>query len=270
MVRAVKPKRWVFVLGCYNSGTTLLDHLLGQHPEISNLPSEGVDLTRGLPAPEAFGWPRLWYKCHEEIEVAFQLSCPDPQRITKDWSFWFDRKAPVVVEKSIANSLRIEWLNRNFNNPLFIWIVRNGYCVAEGIRRRSALSASIPAEYHGQGYPIGWCAQQWIENNRLIESKISTMKNVVRLSYEDLVSNPEKSLLNIYSHLPLADPSVPKMEAFTFHGTTMKLRNMNPDSLSRLEGVDISRINGIAEEWLRHYGYNVLDVIKKERNADGF
>lgn len=36
-----RPDKWLFVVGCYNSGTTLLAEMLSRHPNISGLPTEG-------------------------------------------------------------------------------------------------------------------------------------------------------------------------------------------------------------------------------------
>ena len=43
--RPREPKKWLFLVGCYNSGTTLLRDILNEHPEIKGLPLEGVRLT---------------------------------------------------------------------------------------------------------------------------------------------------------------------------------------------------------------------------------
>src|SRR5688572_26729280 len=41
----VTPEKWVFVVGCYNSGTELLTELLGSQKAIAALPHEGQFLT---------------------------------------------------------------------------------------------------------------------------------------------------------------------------------------------------------------------------------
>jgi len=51
-VSVPRGKSYLFVVGCYNSGTTLLADMLTQHPEISPLPTEGSALTDALPRPE--------------------------------------------------------------------------------------------------------------------------------------------------------------------------------------------------------------------------
>ena len=40
-----KDKTWIFLVGSYNSGTTLLAEFLGHHPSISALPTEGYFIT---------------------------------------------------------------------------------------------------------------------------------------------------------------------------------------------------------------------------------
>ena len=51
---------WLFVLGINNSGTTLLDTLLGEHEQISQLPEEGQRLSRALSRPNPMKVRRLW------------------------------------------------------------------------------------------------------------------------------------------------------------------------------------------------------------------
>lgn len=41
----LKPQKWIFIVGCYNSGTTLLEKILSLHPMIGSLRDEGVMLT---------------------------------------------------------------------------------------------------------------------------------------------------------------------------------------------------------------------------------
>ena len=111
---------YVFIVGCYNSGTTLLNYILGQHEEISNLPTEGVFLTDRLSKPEDFGWPRMWWKCRDKIFLTEKENSKEVIRIKKEWGFWFDKKKAIFLEKSVANSARIRWLNKSFDHPYFI------------------------------------------------------------------------------------------------------------------------------------------------------
>ena len=67
--RVLAPDRWVFIIGCYNSGTTLLKGLLAEHPHIGILAGEGVKFSDALPRPEDFGWQRMWCQCIEQMRL---------------------------------------------------------------------------------------------------------------------------------------------------------------------------------------------------------
>ena len=79
LASAAQPTRWVFIIGCYNSGTTLLARLLERHSEIQTLPGEGVVFSDVLTRPEEFGWPRLWFKCQQ----AMALNDSNPARLAE-------------------------------------------------------------------------------------------------------------------------------------------------------------------------------------------
>ena len=68
-----KDKTWVFLVGCYNSGTTLLAELLGQHPSISALSTEGHFITDQFVKDYDIGLPRMWV----EREDLFRLNEDD-------------------------------------------------------------------------------------------------------------------------------------------------------------------------------------------------
>ena len=247
-------KKYIFIVGCYNSGTTLLEDLLGGHGDISKLPTEGNVLTKGLTRPEDFGWPRLWYKCARDI-VYEEGDCIDAVRIKNDWQVWHDRKKPFYLEKSIANSAKIEWLEKAFNSPYFIWIVRDGYSVSEGIRRRS-LSSQLPNRFKADGYPIEMCAKQWLTSNLLIQEKVKSVKNVIEVSYEELVDDPSGTMSTILNWLPIQNKSTLFLKnKFEFHGKEEKIQSLNQKSFKNLTQDDINRINIVASEYLKEKKY---------------
>lgn len=250
-------KRYIFVVGCYNSGTTLLNDILSCHEEISGLPSEGMALTSELKRPEDFGWNRMWHICRDRLEISRLAEKPDPEKLKKEWSFWFDRNKEFWMEKSIINSLNIDWFEEYFNHPYFIWIIRNGYAVAEGIRRRTRPEGKHHAQYTG-GYPIRLCAKQWVENNRVIEEKLKGAKNSTKLTYEDLTLNPDAAVRNILEWLPVKNKSITLPEVFTFHKDSARISNMNQESINRLTAEEINIINEEAEDVLKRCGYEVI------------
>jgi len=251
------PETLILVVGCYNSGTTLLSSALGQHHEISGLKTEGVSLTKEFKTPEEFGWNRLWYKCQDQLEIQKLTQVPDINQVRKDWKQYFDNNKSFALEKSIIHSLNIDWFEHHFNHPYFIWIIRNGYAVAEGIRRRT-LHKQRKSHLPGQPYPIEWCAQQWVTSNQIITQKLKHTKNSYQLFYEDLVEEYDENIQQLLRWLPVQSKTITKLKSFTFHQKTLPIQNMNPSSIKRLSIEDIQKVNSIAKNELKKWGYTIL------------
>jgi hypothetical protein len=253
------PKvNFVFIVGCYNSGTTLLNHFLSLHSEITGLHTEGVQLTDELTGPEALGWNRMWCMCRDKLEISKLEKEPDADRIKRDWALWFERKKNFWLEKSIVNSLNIDWFEENFNRPYFISIVRNGYAVSEGIRRRTQAVGKHPASYP-TGYPIELCARQWVVCNQVIQEKIYSVQHFIEVTYEDLTENPADTIAAILKWLPVKDKTPVVPDDFAFQGRIRKIENMNRQSIEKLRKEEINAINEVAREMLEDRGYKVIE-----------
>lgn len=164
------------------------------------------------------------------------------------------------MEKSIANSAKIKWLEKNFDSPYFIWIIRNGYCVAEGIRRRSKSIDRKNFKYRGVGYSIEMCARQWIVNNDIIERDSKNVKHLMKINYEDLMEDFEPTIEKLFEWLPVEKKNMKlcNITDFSFHNETKPIKNMNSLSLSGLSKEDIVQINTVAENYLCKWGYEIL------------
>lgn len=251
-----KPKKWLFVIGCYNSGTTLLSDILSEHPDISALPIEGVALSDGLPRPEKFGWNRMWSECVDDVRMLPGDGMEKiAERIKRQWSYSFD-DSDVLYEKSIANAARIPFLNAYFQPAYFVVIVRNGYAVAEGLRRRGDPKKFGRTEF-GDKYPIEMCAKQWAVSDEIVSADTRDLQNVLRLTYEDFCADPGDNLRAITSFLeldPLPDETTSK--SWEIHGNTSKIRNMNAEGIAKLSEDDLAKIREIAGHVLDKYGYD--------------
>ena len=115
-------------------------------------------LTNRLPRPEDFGWKRMWLKCENEMlinENANQTAAV----VKRHWSHFYARKKHAFLEKSISNTPRAVFFNEYFKPAYFIHIVRNGYAVAEGIKRKASVMHGNTFFQAGE-YPIELCAAQ--------------------------------------------------------------------------------------------------------------
>lgn len=264
LAQPANPEKWVFIVGCYNSGTTLLERLLSTHSKISAL-DEGVFRTDELLTPEELGWTRMWYKVKDQVRLKAQDQGPDVDILKKDWSIFFDHSKPVFLEKSIVNSARMLWLQENFENSYFIFIVRNGYAVAEGIKRKASKERwGIQKERYKPSYPIEMCAKQWVESNKIIEKDAQSINNFKKIYYEDLCKHPNKTVRKIWDFIGFNQtPNLDSAKKWQIQEKNLKIENMNNSSFSQLSKQDIEIIEKKASKILKFYNYLLLSSTKK-------
>ncbi|WP_224999081.1 sulfotransferase [Cesiribacter sp. SM1] len=254
--RNIHNRKWVFIIGCYNSGTTLLEEVLSTHPAMSSLNDEGVVLTDALLRPEDFNWRRMWQACEEEMKIDENGAAARANRIKRQWSHFYDLKKPVLLEKSIANTTRIEFFNRHFDDVYFIHLVRNGYAVAEGIHRKADIMEGNPQFRAGSQYPLAYCARQWARSIALVKQTKNKANRFHEITYEEFTDNPDEVLRTITDFIgvePFRDTF--KGNVFKIHNVESSIRNMNEKSLEKLSGKDIEEINREAAAYLEEYGY---------------
>lgn len=253
--RLPAPQKWVFIVGCYNSGTTLLADVMGNHPAISALPVEGVRLSDVWPLPETFAWNRMWMKCIDEMRLE-----PGPggealaERVKRQWSASFARR-PLLLEKSIANAPRMPFIQCYFRPAYFVYIVRNGYAVSEGLRR-GARPRQWGRDDYGEQYPIGLCAEQWAVTDRVIGADAPGIERLHTISYEALTAEPRRVLDGVTDFLGVEPfPEAVLARSWRVHGVTSPIRNMNPEAIARLSAEDLEEVRAAAGDVLDKYGH---------------
>jgi len=252
----LNPRRWVFVVGCYNSGTTLLSNILCAHTEIGGLPVEGVNLSDSLPRPEEFGWTRMWSQCLERVRLEPEYDKDKlAERIKKQWSIWYPKDKSNLLEKSVANTARMVFLQEYFQPAYFIYIVRNGYSVAEGIRRK-AEPKRWKNPLYDCSYPIELCAKQWRISDEIVEQDRANVERFLQIYYEDLTDNPEAVLKELTDFLGLHPFLSSELAGnWTVHNVKSNIENLNPRSFGNLTNDDIKKIENIAGNRLEKHGY---------------
>lgn len=245
-----KGKKWVFLVGCYNSGTTLLAELLGHHPEISALPTEGHFITDQFVKDYDIGLPRMWVEREDLFRLDESSEGPDPVRVKKEWLMRLDRSKPVLLEKSPPNSAKTRWLQKYFENSYFVGIVRDPYAVSEGITRKADPKHLI------NSWPIEMSAYQWMRSNQVLEEDSKHLDRFIWITYEELADNTAETLNKICNFIevsPFGD-LVENMN-WSIHERNEKVRNMNEDSISKLSEEQIKRISTVAGPMMDHFGY---------------
>lgn len=253
-----EPEKWVFLVGCYNSGTTILRRLLESHPDIAAFPAEGVTMTDAFPNMEAGGYPRMMYANRHLWDEPIDNSKERADMAKRDWARWWPKDAKVYMEKSIDHSIRMAWLDENFPNAYFIFIVRNGYCVSEGIRRR-ARPLGAAATKLGDCYSVEMVAEQWKAINAKIEEDGEKISRFHKVRYEDLMEDPILNLRTIFRFLDLEIPPLTtNRDSVIVDGIAHQILNQNKKSISRITTKDLDEMSKILGDSLAHYGYRNL------------
>lgn len=253
---AREPQSWAFLVGCYNSGTTLLQHILSAHPEIAGLPREGVRFTDMLSNLETNGHHMMWDKGYRDL---LSPNVPDEvayRRILKDWAPFLDRKASIYLDKSVANAARVTWLDQAFPKARFVGIYRNGYCIAEGLHRRAIPPQRLHDAFGGNAYPLEVTGQQWVTANEDMLRDFETAEHSLLIRFEDLIADPITNLQSIFTFLG-TDPPDMNIEDKVLHvaGKPFTLRNPNASSLARLSEDDKTRLKPVIGPMMHRLGY---------------
>ena len=249
-----KPDKWLFLVGCYNSGTTLLADILGKHPEISGLPTEGHFITDQFVKDYEVGLPRMWAGREELFRLTECDLGPDPVQVKKDWGMRWNLSKKILLEKSPPNTVRTRWLNQHFFPAYFVGIIRNGYAVAEGIKRKAN-----PLHLR-DGWSIEQCALQWKRSLEVLEEDSAFLDNFIWVKYEDLVDQTDKELERITDFIKVERfKKFNTKSSIVIHERNEPIRNMNQENIERLTDSQILAINEIAGETLINYGYQLID-----------
>lgn len=255
--RVARPRRFIFLVGCYNSGTTLLHRVLASHPDVAAPPREGVRFTRHLSNLELNGHHMVWDVRWREVAVP---PIAESERVAaavwRDWSVFHRAGATAFMDKSVANTARMTWLDRNFPEASFIGLHRNGYCIAEGLHRRSRPPAWLKEKTGSDNYPFEMVGQQWIDANEAMLEGLEGVKHGMKLSFERLVANPVDAVAGCFAFLGL------RPLPLELHGSVLRIgekqfdiRNPNPASLSRLDASAIAKLSPQIMSMMKRLGY---------------
>lgn len=142
----------VFVVGAARSGTKLVRDLISEHPEIARIP---YDIN--------YIWRLGNEKTpHDELTIE-KLTPTIREKIERN----FERMgagAPLLVEKTVSNCLRVPYINAVFPKARYIHLVRDGRDVVESAYRQW----QAPTDWHyafqkARTFPI-WQASGYAMN----------------------------------------------------------------------------------------------------------
>ncbi|MGD8633960.1 MAG: sulfotransferase [Anaerolineales bacterium] len=238
-------KKWVFIVSCTNSGSTVLHELLAAQPEIASMRFEGQNYQDQLPRPAEEGTYRLWaltpkYRLDENSDRDIDVG-----RIKRQWmSFMNDASREFYLEKSPPNAVRTRWLQKHFPEAYFIGLIRNGYAVAEGLARRVGVS-------------IEDAGRQW---NACVDTMLGDFEHLERktlVRYEDLIADPNAVVADILSWLSVSRSLEPvQNREYRIHGQSQAVKDsMNERSIRSLSEKDLEVVESVARDNLARFAY---------------
>ena len=283
---ATADNPFVFVVGCPRSGTTLLQRMLDNHPQLT-VANDTHFITRAakrvlrkepqpLLTPElldaVISYRRFYRMGLDEAEVTKAAeSCPDyAEFVSRLYSLRGQKEGkPLSGEKTPDYCRKIPVLHRLFPAARFVHIIRDG--------RNTALSAlNWASATKGPGKwslwnkdPVGTCALwwRWQAGTGQHDGDLLGGDFYLRVKYEELVAHPEDELQVIASFL-----GIPNSDAMAnYHaGKTKYAPGLSAKSAwlppvknlrnwrNKMPAEDIDVFEGIAGDLLRANGYSCL------------
>lgn len=245
----VNSFRWMFIVGCNNSGTSLLHEIFRNCGQVSTLRHEGQRYSRALPRAYKKGHDRVWSEFIDDLKVAPCKSAELAPRLAHDWIHHLAKPIrPVIVEKTPANMVRMPFLQKSFPSAGFIGIIRNGYAVAEGIRRKA-------------GKPLDRAARHWAKTNTIMIKEADQLNRFLEIRYEDMVGDFNAAAERLAEFVgidvaPLIRAGRGRFSYETILGNQkLPVCNLNLQSISRLSNSDIDIIRKNAAPLIDQLGY---------------
>lgn len=194
----LQGRRFVFVCGLHKSGTSTLYGLLRRHPDVSGArytvhrEDEGQFMQSVYTPDPAFGGPGRF--AFQQPADDFNQLVEKRDRLLREWGGYFvDPFAPVLVEKSPANLIRMVWLQHLFPEAIFIILVRHPIAVSLATQRWSGTS-------------LEELFTHWWTAHRCMLDDLSQVNRALLLRYEDLVAVPERVLPVLQDFVGLGQP----------------------------------------------------------------
>ncbi|MFC1739409.1 sulfotransferase [Planctomycetota bacterium] len=239
-----KPDKWVFIVGCGSSGSTLLQKMIGSHPLVGTMPKEGQYYTDQF-TNKTCDWSLICLTAptHRQRDEN-ELEKVDPKKLKRQWGARFnDWTRPVLLEKTPGNTRRMHWLQKHFENTHFIGIVRNGYAVAESICRKRT-------------HDIRTAAKRWANSNEIMLADFEHLERKKLIRYETLAEKPQECIREICEFIGI-DPDEISIEGkWKIRRETSTISNKNYRSFEKLSEDDLRIIEEEAGDMLKKLGYS--------------
>jgi hypothetical protein len=208
---------------------------------------EGQHLQSVFPPARTYGGPGLFgFAAKAHLTEASGLATgANAGKLFLEWSRYWDLSKPYLLEKSPPNLIRTRFLQAMFPPSYFIVLMRHPIAVAYATQKwsKSSLESLV---------------RHWITCHDIFNRDRVHLKNVFVIKYEELVSQPERTLTSICTFLGIA--------------CDLQLPDLNPQINQRYLGMwselkqtpgakkVVGRIERLYGEAILSYGYRLNQV----------
>ena len=235
--------QYLFILCPNFSGSTLLTKILETSPNVSvNNPRGSKE---GQKIPEV---KNMMFKKTDRWDPENKF---DWNYIKKIWHKYWDETKSLLVEKSPADIVRANEIDKYFYPVKYLTMVRNPYAHIESLMRREKRSIENATEF----------SLKCLEFQR---NNIENLNNKnLFFSYENLTNNPDSIKDKILEFIPeLTNINVKnKFSDHTKRNDNQTIRNLNADKINKLSREQLDRINKTLltrKDLLDYFGYNIV------------
>jgi len=172
--------------------------------------------------------------------------------IKEVWDRYWDQDKPLLIEKSPPHIIRTTEIMEHFNPVYFLLMVRNPYAHCEGLIRRNKWDAKKAAEFSV------WCLRHQANN-------ANNLKNVLRLTYEELTGNPASIAQRIQSFIPQIG-ELKHTQKFSVHSiegvAEREISDFNKKNIRNLAINDLKQINAVLKknsDIMEYWGYEYYE-----------
>jgi hypothetical protein len=201
----VAQSKKLFIIGCPRSGTTWMQLLLAQHPDVATAPETQIfayylePMRRQWRQELALGRSGSAGLSRLLSEQQFEELCRINAEFVLERILARNPDAHLIAEKSPKHALQADFIQRLFPDAYFLHVVRDPRDAAASLIAASGGWGADWAPHH-----IVDAARMWNDHVRAARQARNERGQFLEVKYEDLLANTAGNLLAIHEWLGLS------------------------------------------------------------------